>query len=120
MNQAKIAVTAVSGLRDEVLSAWADALDIDVAAVPHDVSFFEAGGNSLLLLLLWERLYDLTELDLKAADLFQHATVTAQVKLLASEAGAATEPAPGPAASGRRALLGRARRGGPAPDRESA
>jgi hypothetical protein len=119
LDDAMIAATAASGLRDEVRSAWADALDIDVDAVPQDVSFFEAGGNSLLLLLLWERLSDLTERDLRAADLFQHATVTAQVKLLAR--GPDTEaPTPASATHGRRALLGRAYRAESAADRESA
>ena len=31
-----------------------DTAGVDVEAVPLDVRFFEAGGNSLLLLLLWD------------------------------------------------------------------
>jgi hypothetical protein len=94
---------------DQVREAWAEALDIDPDAVPLDVSFFDAGGNSLLLLLLWERLSEVTTRDLRAADLFQHSTVLAQTKFLEGT----TDVVPGERAgvtTSRSALLGRARR----------
>ncbi|HUQ61465.1 acyl carrier protein [Lentzea sp.] len=90
---------------DHVREAWAEALDITPGEVPTEVSFFDAGGNSLLLLLLWERLNDLTTRDLKAADLFEHSTVLAQAEFL----DGTDEPATA-AASSRSALLGRSRR----------
>ena len=66
--------------RDQVRLAWAEVLDVE--SVPDDVNFFELGGDSLLLIVLLERLNGMTERDLEAADLFQHSTVTAQVELL--------------------------------------
>ncbi len=38
---------------DRIRQAWAEVLDVDVA--PVDVNFFEAGGDSLLLIVLLER-----------------------------------------------------------------
>lgn len=69
-----------------VRDAWAETLGIDAEAVPLEEGFFDAGGNSLLLLLLWEQLNELTDASLRATDLFQHPTVRAQVKLLAGDA----------------------------------
>lgn len=107
LNQTNTAVTAPPELLDQVRAAWAETLDVEVDDVPFAVSFFDAGGNSLLLLLLWERLRELTTRDLKAADLFQHATVSAQTELLA---GTGTAAAVVPAGTGRHNLFGRARR----------
>jgi hypothetical protein len=90
---------------DQVREAWADALDVETDAVPLDVSFFDAGGNSLLLLLLWERLTELTARDLKAADLFQHSTVVAQTEFLDG-----TDERPAAVTTSRSALLDRVRR----------
>ncbi|MET9624525.1 MULTISPECIES: acyl carrier protein [unclassified Streptomyces] len=72
-------------LLEAVREAWAETLGIDAEDVPVDQGFFDAGGNSLLLLLLWEQLNELTALELRATDLFRHPTVGAQVKLLAGE-----------------------------------
>lgn len=66
----------------EVRNAWAETLGVDATKVPLDKNFMDCGGNSLLLLLLWELLSDLTTRDLRAADLFEHATVNAQAALL--------------------------------------
>lgn len=103
--------TAVGGptVVEEVRAAWADALDVDIEAVPLDVSFFDAGGNSLLLLLLWEQLNDLTPRDLRAADLFRHNTVQAQVRLITDEQSERQMSVLG--ARDRHRLLGRARSG---------
>lgn len=75
--------------RDDLLGAvrdaWAETLGVDPDAVPLDVGFFDAGGNSLLLLLLWEQLNELPGGGLRATDLFQHPTVRAQSRLLAGD-----------------------------------
>ena len=68
-----------------VCEAWADALDIDTDAVPLDEGFFDAGGNSLLLVLLCEQLGEYTGRPVSAADVFQHPSVLAQVRLLAGD-----------------------------------
>lgn len=96
-------------LLDRVRRAWADVLDVEADGVPLDVSFLEAGGTSLLLVMLWEELHELTGHDLKVSDLFQHGTVRAQARLLGAPA-AAGEPV-ATAAPDRSGLLGRARRG---------
>jgi len=84
-------------------------LDVDTDdAVPLDTNFLEAGGNSLLLVLLWEQLSPLAKRQLKMSDLFQHSTVRAQVTLLSGADTATETPAMG--AQDRDRLLGRARR----------
>ncbi|WP_406062394.1 acyl carrier protein [Streptomyces sp. NBC_01077] len=93
-----------------VRQAWADVLDLDSAdEVPEDVNFLEAGGSSLLLIMLWEELDPLTERTLKVSDLFQHSTVKAQVVLLADTSGAEEELTE-LGARNRGGLIGRARR----------
>ncbi|QEU82754.1 acyl carrier protein [Streptomyces subrutilus] len=90
--------------------AWAEVLDLDTAdEVPEDVNFLEAGGSSLLLIMLWEELHPLTSRTLKVSDLFQHSTVRAQAALLADPAGADAALAE-LGARNRGGLLGRARR----------
>ncbi|MFF3941719.1 acyl carrier protein [Streptomyces phaeofaciens] len=68
-----------------VCEAWADTLGIDADAVPVDEGFFDAGGNSLLLVLLCEQLGERTGRTVSAADVFQHPSVLAQVRLLAED-----------------------------------
>lgn len=65
-----------------VRQAWAEVLDKTPDAVPLDVGFFDAGGNSMLLVLLGDVLDETGELDLDPVDLFQHSTVLAQAELL--------------------------------------
>ncbi|MEV5593195.1 acyl carrier protein [Streptomyces sp. NPDC052496] len=90
-----------------VRQAWQDVLGIDEA--PLDTGFFEAGGNSMLLVMLSDELSDQTGRELEVAELFRHDTVRAQARLL----DPSYEPeAPAPAApAGRGRLLGSARRG---------
>ncbi|MFI0260898.1 acyl carrier protein [Streptomyces sp. NPDC017056] len=91
-----------------VSGAWQEVLGIDEA--PLDTGFFDAGGNSMLLVMLSDELSDLTGRELEVAELFRHDTVRAQARLL----DPSYEPAaPAPAASpeGRGRLLGSARRG---------
>lgn len=93
-------------LLDRVRDAWALVLGADdPAGVPLDTNFLEAGGTSLLLIMLWEELSEQTDRDLRVSDLFQHSTVRAQAALLAGEAEpvAADVAAQGP---GRGDLLG--------------
>jgi hypothetical protein len=65
---------------------WAETLGADAEEIPLDVGFFDAGGNSLLLLLLWEQLNELTPGELRATDLFEHPTVRGQAAFLRSGA----------------------------------
>ncbi len=94
---------AEQDLLDGVRTAWAEVLD--TSEVPDDVNFFDAGGDSILLIVLLDRLNALTDRALEPPDLFQHSTVRAQAALLAGTAE--TTPA---AVPNRSALLGRARR----------
>ncbi|MEU6769522.1 amino acid adenylation domain-containing protein [Streptomyces sp. NPDC046853] len=97
-------------LASEVAAAWSDVLD--EPCVAHDVNFFDAGGDSLLLVLLVERLAPLARRGVDAADLFEHSTVTAQAAFLAAQD---TPPPPGsaestPRTTDRSRLLGRSPR----------
>ncbi|MGW5878739.1 acyl carrier protein [Nocardiopsis terrae] len=70
-----------------VRRAWAEALGLDsVDEVPLDVGFLDAGGSSMLLVMLWEELNELTDATLRMSDLFRHSTVKEQVVLLTGEA----------------------------------
>ncbi len=90
-------------LLDNVRAAWTEVLDTPV--VSDDVNFFDAGGDSILLIVLLDRLNVLTDRDLEPPDLFQHSTVRAQAALLTGTAETAAAAVPN-----RAALLGRARR----------
>ena len=42
----------------QVRTAWAEVLGVDdVGSIPLDTNFMESGGNSLLLMMLWEQLH---------------------------------------------------------------
>lgn len=67
----------------QVRQAWAEVLGSDSAeSVPLDVNFLELGGNSLLLVMLWEQLQPLASRKVKLSELFQHGTVRSQADLL--------------------------------------
>ncbi|MEV0124004.1 acyl carrier protein [Streptomyces sp. NPDC050703] len=68
-----------------VRDAWAETLAVDPDDVPTDTGFFEAGGNSLLLVMLSEQLAEAVGRPLPVADLFQHPTVRAQAEFLAED-----------------------------------
>ncbi|MGW5052572.1 acyl carrier protein [Actinokineospora sp. NPDC004072] len=90
-----------------VREAWADVLGSDSAdSVPLDVNFLEAGGNSLLLVMLWEQLQPLSTRPVKLSELFHHGTVAAQAELLTSAPEPAA-PAPAQQSSGRSLLANR-------------
>ncbi|MDX6682721.1 MAG: hypothetical protein QOG94_2760 [Solirubrobacteraceae bacterium] len=103
---AAAADTRQEDLLDAVRRAWADVLEVDIA--PLDTNFFEAGGDSLLLIILLEQINDLTARDFEAADLFEHSTVRAQASLLVAPDAEAERSALG--ANDRVRLLGRAAR----------
>jgi hypothetical protein len=86
-----------------VRSLWLEVLKLD--SVGEDVSFFEAGGDSLLLVMLVERLTQSTSRSLKTMDLFRAGTVRGHAEVLAT----ASSPAGAGATSSRDRLLGAAR-----------
>jgi aryl carrier-like protein len=92
-------------LVDQVHEVWTEVLDVPTVAV--DVNFFDVGGDSVLLIVLLERLGAMTSRTLEPPDLFEHSTIRAQAELLAGESKALA-PAAG---ADRSALLDRARRG---------
>jgi aryl carrier-like protein len=67
-----------------VRQAWAEVLDTTEDAVPADVNFFDAGGNSMLLVLLADLLNETGDVSVEMVDLFEHSTVAAQADLLAA------------------------------------
>jgi hypothetical protein len=74
-----------------VREAWADVLAAgSVEEIPLNANFLEVGGNSLLLVMLWEELQPLSERPLKLSELFQHGSVQAQAELLMPRSEAAT------------------------------
>jgi aryl carrier-like protein len=81
-----------------VREVWADVLGGDSPEdVPLDVNFLEFGGNSLLLVMLWEELQPIAGRRLKLSELFHHGTVQAQAELLTArpdEAAPATQDGP--------------------------
>lgn len=64
-----------------VRSVWQEVLG--VAQVSDDVSFFDAGGDSLLLVLLVERLSQASGYELRSIDLFRAGTVRGHAEQLA-------------------------------------
>lgn len=90
---------------DLVRSIWQEVLQSD--DIEDDVSFFESGGDSLLLVVLVERLSQASGRMLRTVDLFRSATVSGQADLLAAPS---TEPRKAPApADGRLGMLDAAR-----------
>ncbi|MDF3300834.1 condensation domain-containing protein [Streptomyces tropicalis] len=65
-----------------VRSIWREVLNTDEVA--DDVSFFESGGDSLLLVLLVERLGQDSGREVRTMDLFRSPTVGAQAELIAA------------------------------------
>ncbi|WP_158847570.1 condensation domain-containing protein [Saccharothrix deserti] len=71
-----------------VRSIWQEVLDTE--SIDDDISFFDAGGDSLRLVILVERLSQASGRPLKTVDLFRAGTVRGQAELLAAPAEAAT------------------------------
>lgn len=98
----------------QVREAWADVLGSDSAEIPLDINFLELGGNSLLLVMLWEELQPIAARPVKLSQLFHHGTVQAQAELLigqsdATQAAAAAAEAEPVEQAGRRSLLAQRR-----------
>ena len=67
-------VTQRSSLRSAVGAVWRDVLRVsDVPGL--DLNFFDAGGDSLLLLTLQARLQEITRAPICVMDLFEHTTI---------------------------------------------
>ncbi|RSM46442.1 hypothetical protein DMA12_11735 [Amycolatopsis balhimycina DSM 5908] len=109
--EATVPEPSTSDLVDVVRKAWADVLAR--ADVDTETSFFDAGGTSLLLIMLLDRLAPLTARELTVADLFRCNTVSSQARLLAGD----DRPAPAPREQNRQRLLGAARRPAPGTSR---
>lgn len=92
-----------AGRLEIVRTVWREVLDLEDVA--DDTSFFDAGGDSLRLVILVERLNEATGRALKTIDLFRAGTVRGHAELLATSAAAAPARAPG----GGRDLLAAAR-----------
>ena len=86
-----------------VRSIWQEVLKTE--HVDDDVSFFDAGGDSLRLVILVERLSQASGRPLRTVDLFRAGTVRGQAELLAAPAESATAGRP----SSRDRLLGAVR-----------
>ncbi|MGH3758446.1 condensation domain-containing protein [Actinophytocola sp.] len=90
-----------------VRSLWQEVLKLD--EVGDDVSFFDAGGDSLLLIMLVERMCQTSGRPIRTMDLFRAGTVRGHAELLAAPARKA---APSPAGGTSRDRLLGAVRGG--------
>ncbi|MFC4465240.1 condensation domain-containing protein [Streptomyces xiangluensis] len=71
------------GAESATAAAWRDVLG--TSGFGPDDNFFDAGGNSLLLLRLQKALRDRTGASVTVADLFRHTTVRAQSMLLGAQ-----------------------------------
>ncbi len=85
---------ADSAVEKEVAALWRAVLKRD--AVGREQSFFDLGGNSLLLVELQERLRQCFGREVAATDLFLHPTVASQAVLFAPAGGGAAPPRPLP------------------------
>jgi hypothetical protein len=65
-----------------IRSLWGEILCLD--AVSDDVNFFDAGGDSLLLVALVERIRQSTGLPVRTVDVLRAATVRGQAALVAN------------------------------------
>lgn len=70
------------GRLEFVRSLWLEILKLD--EVDDDVSFFDVGGDSLLLIMLVERMSQATDRGIRTMDLFRAGTVRGHAELLAA------------------------------------
>ncbi|MEO6701975.1 MAG: condensation domain-containing protein [Jatrophihabitantaceae bacterium] len=100
-------LSTAEGRVELVRSLWQEVLKLD--EVDDDVSFFDAGGDSLLLIMLVERMGEASGRAIRTMDLFRAGTVRGHAELLVAPV---RNVASGPAAgSSRDRLLGAARGG---------
>ncbi|MFF3674591.1 phosphopantetheine-binding protein [Streptomyces sp. NPDC002120] len=91
---------------EDIRRIWSTVLGTEVRDT--DVNFFDAGGHSLLVMVLQEHLEELAMREIALEDLFDHPTIRAQAALLAAGPDAAAVDA-GLGARARSQLLGRNR-----------
>ncbi|MFJ8313849.1 MULTISPECIES: acyl carrier protein [unclassified Streptomyces] len=92
---------------EDIRRIWSTVLGTEVQDT--DVNFFDAGGHSLLVMVLQEHLEELVGREIALEDLFEHPTVRAQAALLAAGPGGAAPVEAGLGARTRSQLLGRNR-----------
>ncbi|WP_377267915.1 phosphopantetheine-binding protein [Peterkaempfera sp. SMS 1(5)a] len=63
-----------------VRTLWREVLEVD--EVPEDVNFFDAGGDSLLLVALVERIRQATGQAVRTMDVLRAGTVRGQAELI--------------------------------------
>jgi hypothetical protein len=92
---------------EAISRVWCAVLGLD--SVDADLNFFEAGGQSILVLAVHEHLEQMAGRPIPVEDLFHHSTVRAQAEYLFDES---TEPSikPAPRTVDRQMLIGRGRR----------
>lgn len=76
---------ALSQTEIRLINIWKDLLKID--EIEKMRSFFDVGGNSLLVIQLHQQICDQFSIQLPIADLFTHHTLTAQAEMLDRAAG---------------------------------
>jgi hypothetical protein len=81
---ANVDLSDASACLATVRSIWCDVLDVD--DVEEDVPFFDAGGNTMLVVALVEKLSDASGHMLKTRDVLRASSVRAQAELLAQQA----------------------------------
>ncbi|MEV0455751.1 phosphopantetheine-binding protein [Catellatospora methionotrophica] len=92
---------------EAISRVWCAVLELD--SVDPDLNFFEAGGQSILVLSVHEHLEQLAGRPIPVEDLFHHSTVRAQAEYLFDEP--AEQPVlPAPRSADRQMLIGRGRR----------
>ncbi|MFB8139403.1 acyl carrier protein [Streptomyces parvus] len=92
---------------EDIRRIWSTVLGTEVQDT--DVNFFDAGGHSLLFMVLQEHLEELAERDIALEELFEHPTIRAQAGLLVGGPADAAAVDAGLGGRARSELLGRNR-----------
>ncbi|WP_329193474.1 acyl carrier protein [Streptomyces sp. NBC_01435] len=92
---------------EDIRRIWSTVLGTEVQDT--DVNFFDAGGHSLLVMVLQEHLEELAMREIALEDLFEHPTIRAQAGLLAAGPATGAAADAGLGARVRSQLLGRNR-----------
>jgi acyl carrier protein len=71
---------ATSALDEQVLTAWAQVLEVEPESLSLDDDFEELGGNSILLMLLGDYLSRSTGVEVSGPELFPYSTVREQIE----------------------------------------
>ncbi|MBY8884723.1 acyl carrier protein [Streptomyces sp. PTM05] len=90
---------------EDVRRIWSTVLATEVQDV--DVNFFDAGGHSLLVMVLQEHLEELFGREISIEDLFEAPTIRAQAHLLTGSSDPKQERDSGFGAHSRSRLIGR-------------